>query len=432
LAASDALTPSPPDEAALEPVEYDGLADEEETFGPDRSGERKTVYWIIFLLLLGGSLLLRDNPYRSSVELHTLIESLATLLAFIVGGLALVRFYSRKQATFLLIGTGFLGAALLDLNHVLITTPSLTFRSLEELENLFAWSWIAERVFLSLFLFVSLLAWRQEVRAPQGEAVHEGSVYTTALLLTMVNLFFFEWVPLTDAHFPALPLLRPAEFLPAMFFTLAFAGFFMKGAWKRDAFEHWLMVSLLISALAHAAFMSQSAQRYDAMFDAAHLLKIASYLAILTGLLFSVYATFRREGQVLGALTAANTALEREVAVRAETEMAVKEGRSRLQDFLDNANDLIQSVGPAGRILYVNSAWKRVLGYTDDQLEQMKLSDTVHPGHREVFQAEIDRVLEGGDPRRFTVEYLARDGRLVILSGSLAAQLVRGKAVACQ
>ncbi len=409
-----------------------GLSNDGETLGPDRSGERAVVYWVVFLLLVAGSFLLRDNPYRSSADVHTLVESMATLLAFVVGALALVRFYSRKQATFLLIGTGFLGAGLLDFNHVILTTDLIVARPQGELEDLFAWSWTAERVFLSLWLLWSFVAWRQEVHAGEGEAVHEASVYATTLILTLGNLFFFELVPLTGAHASGLPVSRPAEFLPALFFVLTLAGFLYKGTWRRDAFEHWLVVALIISGMAHIGFISLSEQRFDAMFQAAHLLKIASYLAVLAGLLSSVYATFRREGKVLTALTAANTALEREIDVRAQTEIAVKEGRARLQDFLDNANDLIQSVDPEGRILYVNGAWKQVLGYSNEQLDQMMITEAVHPAHREAFDAEVQRVLDGGEARRFNVEYLDADGKVVILSGSLTAQVVGGRPVACQ
>ena len=39
------------------------------------------------------------------------MEALATLLAFVVGAISLVRFYSKKNNTFLFIGTGFLGTA---------------------------------------------------------------------------------------------------------------------------------------------------------------------------------------------------------------------------------------------------------------------------------------------------------------------------------
>jgi PAS domain S-box-containing protein len=424
--------PPPPDPAEHHlPAEI--LAEARAEGGADRSGERAWVYWTLFFILLAGSLLIQALPGQGSPAVHTVMEVLATVLAFVVGALALVRFYSRKQATFLFIGTGFLGAAVLDLNHALITSDWLIgIRGDVNPEDLFAWSWTSERVFLSLFLFVSLLGWRQELRDDTGDGVPEASVYGTALLLTLANLFFFEWVPLTRSHFAGLAVSRPAEFLPGAFFLVAFFGYLAKGSWRRDAFEHWLLIFLLISTMTHVGFMSLSRARFDPMFDAAHALKIASYLAILTGLLYSVYLTFRREAQVLGALTGANEALAREVDVRARTEQAVKEGRSRLQDFLDNANDLIQSVAPDGKVLYVNSAWKRVLGYTDEQLARLKLRELVHPAHRENLEEEFERVLDGGDARRFNVEYLAADGRTVILSGSVQAQRVRGEPVATQ
>ncbi len=412
---------------AFTPLEVDT-----ELLGPDRSRERTAIFWVLLLVLLGGALLLRGTPWRSSSSAHTLMETLATFMAFIVGALSLVRFYSRRQATFLFIGTGFLGAGLLDLNQVLLTSEYFLVKEGLDAEDLFVWSWTSERVFLSVFLFVSLLAWRRELKEGEGVAVHEGSVYGTALTLTLVNLFFFEWVPLSRAHLPGLPIPRPAELLPGIFFILAFFGYLQKGGWKRDIFEYWLLISLLISALLHLGYMSMSEVRHDGMFDAALLLKLVSYAAITVGLLASVYQTFRREAQVLAVITETNEALGREVAVRAQTEQVVKESRARLQDFLDNANDLIQSVAPDGRILYVNSAWKRVLGFRDAELERLNLLDIVHFAHRENLQGEFDRVLRGEAARRFNVEFIAADGRLVILSGSVAAQLVHGRPIATQ
>jgi PAS domain S-box-containing protein len=415
-----------------------GASTEDDLAGPDRGLEHSAMYAIIFFVLVGGSLLLQGNVYWSTgAEAHQIMESVATILAFIIGALALVRYYSRKEATFLLIGCGFLGAALLDLNHALTTIPYMVDARVSadprvEPAGLYAWTWTAERVFLSLFLFVSLLAWRQEVREGREEAIPELTIYATALVLTISNLLFFEIVPLRSLTSPTDVVSRPAELGPAVFFALAFAGFYRKGSWRRDQFEHWLLVSLLISVLAHAGYMMFSEQRFDAMFDAAHLLKIASYVAILTGLMSSVYATFTREAAVLDALTDSNDALAREVEFRAKTERAVKESSERLQRFLDNANDLIQSVTPDGRFLYVNSSWKRVLGYSNEDLESMKLFEIVHPEYREKLRAELDRVFKGGQPDRFNVEYVAADGRLVILSGSTQAQLVGDKAVATQ
>jgi PAS domain S-box-containing protein len=411
---------------------------EDELTAPDSGRERATLYVTLFVLLTSGSFLLRQNfGWSTGATIHTVTESIATVLAFIIGGLALVRYYSRKQITFLLIGCGFLGAGLLDLNHVLTTSDYIMSARVEidpDLRpgDLFAWTWTAERMFLSLFLFGSLLAWRQEVREGGGEVVPEGWVYGTALVMAVSNLLFFEWVPLRTLTYPFQPIPRPAEFIPAAFFAAAFFGFLKKGSWRHDPFEHWLLVSLLISALAHGAFMAFSVQRYDAHFDAAHLLKIASYVSILAGLLSSVYETFMRESKGLEALTVSNEALAHEIEVRAHTEQAAKESRARLQEFLDNANDLIQSVSPDGRILYVNSSWKRVLGYGDEDLERLSLFEIVHPAHRGGLKGELKRILDGGKARRFDVDYVAADGRVVMLSGGIQAQQTGGRTVATQ
>ena len=409
-----------------------------ELAGPDRGREHATLYVVLFALLVGGSVLFRQNfGWSTGATIHTIMEAIATVLAFIVGGLALVRYYSRKQITFLLIGCGFLGAGLLDLNHALATSDwilsaRMTIDPSLRPVDLDAWTWTAERMFLSLFLFGSLVAWRQQVSDGAVETFSETGIYVTALVMAVSNLLFFEWVPLGTLTRPFQPIPRPAEFIPAAVFALTFVGFLRRGSWRRDPFEHWLLVSLLIATLAHAAFMAFSWQRYDARFDAAHLLKIASYVSILAGLLSNVYETFMREAEGFEALKVSNDALAHEIAVRAHTEQAAKESRSRLQDFLDNANDLIQSVSPEGRILYVNSSWKRVLGYADEDLERLNLFDIVHPAHRTELRKELQRILNGGRPQRFDVDYVASDGRVVMLSGSIQAQQTGGRTVATQ
>ncbi len=417
-------------------VSLAGASTEHELAGPDRGLEHSALYAVLFLILVGGAMALNTTggSWFSNATAHSIMESVATLIAFMVGGLALVRYYSRKQITFLLIGCGFLGAAILDLNHAIGTTPGILDARARldgiDPDAFDQWGWMASRSFLSLFLFGSFVAWRQNTRE---ESIPEFSVYVTALVLTLTYLLFFDLIPLQRLGSSTAFLKRPTEIVPGAFFLLAFAGFYRKGSWRRDQFEHWMLVSLLIATLTHLAFMVFSAARFDAMFDVAHLLKIASYLAILTGLMSSVYATFTREAAVLDALTDSNEALAREVEFRSKTEQAVKESSQRLQRFLDNANDLIQSVDPDGRFLYVNSSWKRVLGYDNEDLDRIGLFDIVHPAYRPALEAELSRVLSGGDPEPFNTEYVAKDGRIVILSGSTQAhQMVDGRAVSTQ
>ncbi len=65
---------------------------------------------------------LRDSDWKSTSEFHTIVEAITTLLALTVGAMALVRFYAKKNNTFLFIGTGFLGTAFLDGYHTIVTS----------------------------------------------------------------------------------------------------------------------------------------------------------------------------------------------------------------------------------------------------------------------------------------------------------------------
>ena len=50
-----------------------------------------------------------------------------------------------------------------------------------------------------------------------------------------------------------------------------------------------------------------------------------------------------------------------------------------LTTLVDNSTDLLQSVDALGGFVQVNPAWKRLLGYTDDDLKHLNLFDVVAP-----------------------------------------------------
>ncbi|MBT0894985.1 EAL domain-containing protein [Geobacter hydrogenophilus] len=104
--------------------------------------------------------------------------------------------------------------------------------------------------------------------------------------------------------------------------------------------------------------------------------------------------------------------------IRRETD-AVREGEERLATFLDTANDLIHSVTPDGRLLYVNEAWQRTLGYTAEEVEAVSFFDMLHPDSREQCCAELQRVVSGDALSPMEAVFTAKDGRQVIVEGSL-------------
>jgi PAS domain S-box-containing protein len=160
------------------------------------------------------------------------------------------------------------------------------------------------------------------------------------VLLTMASFFIFAFVPLPRAYYPEIPFHRPEEFVPAVFFLLALIGYLRKGKWRRDAFEHWLVLSLIVGFVGQTVFMSFSGQLFDFGFDAAHALKKVSYLCVLTGLLVSMYAMFRR----------------------------AEESGERTQAIVESVFDGIVTIDADGTVTAFNKAGERTFGYTADEV----------------------------------------------------------------
>ena len=254
---------------------------------------RMAAYWLTGLALTVVFAVLHGHQWRGGVGLHTLMETLATLLAAIVGAMALVRFYSKKDNTFLFIGAGFLGTAFLDGYHAVVTSEFFRPFMPSDLSSLIPWSWVASRQFLAILMFLSWFAWLREQRlGPEGK-VSEPTVYIFTVAFTFLSFLFFAFVPLPPAYYPDIIFHRPEEFGPAIFFLIALVGYLKKGHWRDDAFEHWLVLSLIVGFIGQAMFMSHSGQLFDYEFDIAHLHKKVSYVCVLTGLMINMFTTFR-------------------------------------------------------------------------------------------------------------------------------------------
>ncbi|MFQ5839889.1 MAG: ATP-binding protein [Candidatus Methylomirabilales bacterium] len=323
--------------------------------------KRALSYIGLSVVLLLGYLFLRGSRWQGDTQLHTVMETVATFLAMIVGTMAMVRYYAKKNNCFLFIGTGFVGTAFLDAYHTIVTSSFFASYFPSAPSSLIPWSWIASRMFLSLLLFLSWWAWRREEQRGEVGKISELEVYRLVAVLTLASFLFFALVPLPRAYYPELFFGRPEELVPAFFFGSALIGYLRKGHWKRDHFEHWLVLSMIIGLMGQVMFMSFSTQLFDTMFDTAHLLKKLSYICVLTGLLISIYYLFRQSEEQ-------KTQLESEVAerLRAEeglaqraAELAVK--TERLEALTTLSRTVSASLDPQEVLNFVAEATVRLL-----------------------------------------------------------------------
>ncbi len=311
--------------------------------GSGRVRGRSLLYALVLVVLLLGAFPLRRVAWQSNAEFHTLLETIATLLALTTGAMALVRYYSKKSSMFLLLGSAFLGAALLDGYHAAITSSFLAGYTPSTLSALTPWSGVISRVFLSLLMCATLLAWKREMRRPEADSIPEGVVYLLVGVWTLVSFFFFALVPLPPAYYPNLPVHRPAELVPALFFGMAAIGYWLKGSWKSDDFEHWLILSLVVTAMSHLAYMPFSSRLFDTLYIAAHVLKIAGYILVLTGLFVSMFSIFKRETENATYLRQVNQSLATEIVEHSRAERAAEAASRAKSEFLANMSHEIRT-----------------------------------------------------------------------------------------
>lgn len=336
--------------------------------GPNPARRRSAVYWGLAAVLVMSYVLLRKSTWQGGAQLHTIMEVIATLLALMVGAMAVVRFYSKKNNTFLFIGTGFLGTAFLDGYHAVVTSKFFAPYLPSDLPALIPWSWVASRQFLSVLLCLSWLAWVREQRLGKPGRISERTVYLTSGILTLASFLFFAFVPLPRAYYPEIIFHRPEEFLPAFFFLVALIGYLRKGEWRSDVFEHWLVLSLIVGFLGQTVFMSFSGQLFDMEFDAAHLLKKVSYVCVLIGLLISRYSSFRRAEEGTMILARAYGMLRTEINEREHAEEALRESEKRLRAIVDNLVDGVITIDDTGMVQSFNPGAERIFGYAPDEV----------------------------------------------------------------
>jgi PAS domain S-box-containing protein len=117
------------------------------------------------------------------------------------------------------------------------------------------------------------------------------------------------------------------------------------------------------------------------------------------------------------------------VTARRQAQQALTDSEARYRDLFENANDLVQSVDAEGRILYVNRAWRETLGYEAEDLPRLRLFDIIDPESRAHCAETFQRVLRGEKMGRIDAVFRTRDGRRIVVEGTVNVRLEAGRAV---
>ncbi|MBO3270434.1 PAS domain S-box protein [Hymenobacter defluvii] len=120
-------------------------------------------------------------------------------------------------------------------------------------------------------------------------------------------------------------------------------------------------------------------------------------------------------GNVTGMFFIGRDRTDRHVTAR-----ALNDNRNRLQDFFDNAHDLIQNLSVDNRFLSVNKAWREKLGYSEEDLPQLTLNDVVHPYYKAKLLYQLRNLYKGEKVNKLETVFLTKSGKPVHLIGSIS------------
>ena len=112
---------------------------------------------------------------------------------------------------------------------------------------------------------------------------------------------------------------------------------------------------------------------------------------------------------------------------RSMAQIALQQSEERYRDLLENANDLIHSYSPDGRILYTNRAWRDALGYTEEEVNRLDVSAVIHPDSRESWSQQIERLMHGEPDDKAELKLVTKDGRAILGEASRTCKFEDGK-----
>ncbi|MBI5633786.1 MAG: PAS domain S-box protein [Nitrospirae bacterium] len=121
-----------------------------------------------------------------------------------------------------------------------------------------------------------------------------------------------------------------------------------------------------------------------------------------------------------------------DITERKQAEDELKESEERYRSVIENAFDMIQSIAPDGRILYVNPAWLRIMGYSREELSNKTIFEIIHPACQSKCSNVFSRLSAGSSVEHFETQFTSKDGRVIDVEGSASVNMADGKVKSMQ
>ncbi|GAB2565670.1 PAS domain S-box protein [Spirosoma areae] len=124
------------------------------------------------------------------------------------------------------------------------------------------------------------------------------------------------------------------------------------------------------------------------------------------------------------------TVIGEDVTNKRRVASALSNTNAQLQDLVDNTSDLIQLLTLDGKFIFVNRAWREVLGYNSEEISALNLRDVLHPDYTESTLGLLKRIQNGDRLPYIETVFRSKTGKTLFLSGSVNCRFDNGRPTA--
>lgn len=119
-----------------------------------------------------------------------------------------------------------------------------------------------------------------------------------------------------------------------------------------------------------------------------------------------------------------------ETTARVETERRLREREQIFLDVFENISDIVQCVTPDGSFLFVNRAWRELLGYLPHEIAGLKFWNIIAPESRKECMEHFDLLMHGTRLEKVRTNLMSKDGKEVPVVGQINCSFSNDRPIA--
>ncbi len=125
-------------------------------------------------------------------------------------------------------------------------------------------------------------------------------------------------------------------------------------------------------------------------------------------------------------------ALLSEIIEHKNTAVALRESEEKYHSLVDNAYDMIQSLSPDGKFIFVNPSWIKTMGYEWEELQKMNIMDVIHPDSKSHCKNMFEQIHKGNPVKEFETCLITKNGEKIFVEGTVSLRYSEDKIIASQ